>query len=454
MTTLFFDWALMPDGWRADLRLTLHDGVIGEIATGAIRQPGEAGGGIALPGLASLHSHSFQRGMAGLAEIRGPSGDSFWTWRQVMYRFLDVLTADDVEAIAAFAFMEMLEGGFTSVGEFHYLHHDRAGTPYANPAEHCERIAAAASATGIGLTLLPVFYAHGGFGAQPPNEGQRRFVNDPDRFLALVEGARRAVAPLPGANVGIAPHSLRAATPGELATIVAATPHGPVHIHVAEQTKEVDDCIAWSGTRPVDWLMDHAQVDDRWCLIHATHLSAGEVQRIATSRAVAGLCPLTEANLGDGIFSGADFMAQGGRFGVGTDSNIEVTAPGELKQYEYSQRLALRGRNIIAPCVGASTGQHLYECATAGGAQALGRRTGQIATGYDADLVTLDSANPDLAAADPQRFLDAYVFVAGKAAIADVYSRGQRVVAGGRHPLREGITQRYVAPLRRITAAI
>lgn len=454
MSTLFFEWALLPEGWRPNVRLTQLDGQITQILPHSIRQSGDLGGGIALPGLASLHSHSFQRGMAGLAEVRGPAGDSFWTWRQVMYRFLDVLDADDIEAIAAYAFMEMLEGGFTSVGEFHYLHHDISGAPYTNPAEHCERIAAAASATGIGLTLLPVFYAHGGFGGLPPTHGQRRFLTTPDRFLAVVDGACRAVAGLPGARIGIAPHSLRAATPDELAAVVAASPTGPVHIHIAEQTREVDDCLAWSGARPVDWLMDHATVDERWCLIHATHLSAGEVRRIATSGAVAGLCPLTESNLGDGVFSGPDFLAQGGRFGVGTDSNIEIAAAGELKQLEYSQRLLLRARNVLAPCEGASTGQALYQAAVTGGAQAMQRPGAALAVGQIADIVVLEANHPDLAAATPEHFADVYVFVAGKAAIKDVYVQGQHVVQQGRHPLREPVTRRYVETMRRITATL
>src|SRR5690606_11701310 len=294
-------------------------------------------------GLPNLHSHTFQRGMAGLAETRGPSGDSFWTWRQVMYGFLGALTPEDVEAVAAYAFLEMLEGGFTAVAEFHYLHHGPDGAPYANLAEHCERIAAAAETTGIGLTLLPVFYAQGGFGAQPANEGQRRLLNDPERFAQLLEGARKAVASLPDARVGIAPHSLRAVTPESLAAVLPLAEGGPVHIHIAEQVKEVEDCLAWSGRRPVEWLLDNAPVDGRWCLIHATHLTDAEVGGIARSGAVAGLCPITEANLGDGIFAGVEFAGQGGLYGVGSDSNIEITAPGELRQLEYSQRLALRG---------------------------------------------------------------------------------------------------------------
>jgi formiminoglutamate deiminase len=422
------------------------------VAAGASPEGRERIAGIALPGLASLHSHTFQRGMAGLAETRGPQSDSFWSWRQVMYRFLGALTPQDVEAIAAFAFMEMLEGGFTAVAEFHYLHHDRDGRRFANPAELSERIAAAAQETGIGLTLLPSFYAYGGFGAQPAAEGQRRFVNDPDRFIDLVERARRAVSGLPDAVVGIAPHSLRAVTPDTLRTVLAAHPEGPIHIHAAEQVREVEECLAWCGQRPVEWLLAHAGVDRRWCLVHATQMTVEESRALAASGAVAGLCPLTEASLGDGIFDGPTFIAARGRFGVGSDSNIEITAPGELKQLEYSQRLALRARNIFAEREGESTGARLYQDALAGGGQAAGRRIGALAEGFRADIVVLDADHPDLAAVSGDRWLDAYVFVAGKNAVDSVIVGGERVVEKGRHRARETVLARYGATMLRLAS--
>jgi formimidoylglutamate deiminase len=408
--------------------------------------------GVTLPGLPNLHSHTFQRGMAGLAETRGPEGDSFWTWRQVMYRFLGSLTPEDVEAIAAFAMMEMLEGGFTALAEFHYLHHDADGRPYADIAELSGRIAAAAQETGMGLTLLPVFYAQGGFGGVTPTEGQRRFINGIESYSRLLEGARKAVAGLDDAVVGIAPHSLRAVTPESLHEVVAMAGEGPIHIHIAEQVKEVEDCLAWSGQRPVAWLLDHAAVDRRWCLIHATHLEEQEVKGIAMSSAVAGLCPITEANLGDGIFEGADYLAAGGRFGVGSDSNIEISAPGELKQFEYSQRLKHRARNVLAEREGQSTGRSLYEKALAGGAQALGRRIGAIAEGHRADFVVLDTDHPDLAAVSGDRWIDSYVFVAGKAVIDTVLVAGKPVVKSGRHVNRDTIRARYKRALARILA--
>lgn len=450
MRSLHFDAALLPEGWARNVRVGVEDGIIVEVESRATPQTTQAG--IALPGLASLHSHTFQRGMAGLGETRGPTSDSFWSWRQVMYRFLGALTPEDVEAIAAYAFMEMLETGFTAVGEFHYLHHGLGGVPYANIAEHAERIAAAAEEAGIGLTLLPVFYAQGGFGAALPTEGQARFINDPEAYARLFDASKRAIAPLADANIGIAPHSLRAVMPESLAALLKAHPTGPIHIHIAEQMREVEDCIAWSGRRPVEWLYDHVAVDERWCLIHATHMTEAEGRAVARSGAVAGLCPITEANLGDGIFDAPTMLTAGGRFGVGTDSNVEITAAGELKLLEYSQRLALRARNIFPEKEGQSTGLALYRGALSGGAQALDREIGRIEKGFRADIVVLDAGHPDLAAVNGDRWLDSYLFVAGARAIQSVYVGGIERVNVGRHLAREAITRRYTKALARLAA--
>jgi len=376
VTSFLFDHALLPDGWAHNVRLDVANGMITQVAPLAPRDGAEHVRGIALPGLPNVHCHSFQKGMAGLAERRGPDHDSFWTWRQVMYRFLAALTPEDVEAIAAYAYMEMLEAGFTAVGEFHYLHHDVDGRPYADLGEMASRIAAAAEQTRIGLTLLPSFYAYGGFGGSLPAPEQRRFLNDPDRFLKIVARTREIAAALADANVGIAPHSLRAVTAETLHAVIATVKDGPVHIHAAEQTKEVDDCLVALGCRPVEWLLEQVGIGPRWCIVHATHTTAEETQQLATSGAVVGLCPITEANLGDGIFEGKRFLAAGGRFGIGTDSNIEIDAAAELRQLEYSQRLRHRARNVLAWREGCSVGRLLYDGALAGGAQALGRAIG------------------------------------------------------------------------------
>ena len=448
---LFFDHALLPTGWARDVRLTVADGTIASVTADAPRDGAEHLAGIAMPGLPNLHCHAFQRGMAGLAEHRGESTDSFWTWREVMYRFLARLTPDDVEAIAAFAYMEMLEVGFTTVGEFHYLHHDVDGRPYADLGEMAGRIAAASAATGIGLTLLPSFYACGGFGGAPPSAGQRRFLTDLKRFLKLVERTRAIVKPLSAVRVGIAPHSLRAVTPDALRTLPHAVSDGPIHIHAAEQVREVEECVAKLGGRPVQWLLDSVGVDARWCVIHATHMTQQETGELAASGAVTGLCPLTEASLGDGIFNGADYLAAGGRFGIGTDSNIQINVAAELRQLEYGQRLAHRARNVMTSRAGESTARVLFERALAGGAQALGQPIGALALGMRADVVLLDEAHPDFAARTGDRWLDAWVFVAGRSAVKTVLAGGDTVVQGGRHKSREAIAARYELTLSRLT---
>ncbi len=452
MQKLIFDYALLPSGWAENVGVDISAGFIRAVWPNEPAESRERIPGIALPGLPNVHSHTFQRGMAGLAETRGPVSDSFWTWRQVMYRFLGRLSPEDVEAIAAFAMMEMLENGFTALAEFHYLHHDVDGRSYSDPAELAKRIAAAALETGMGLTLLPVFYANGGFGGIAPQEGQRRFLSDVAGYLRLLEGARKSVAANDDAVVGIAPHSLRAVTPESLEEVLAIASDCPVHIHAAEQEKEVEECVIWSGQRPVAWLLEHAPVDRNWCLIHATHLDAAETSALAASGAVAGLCPITEANLGDGIFEGVAYLSQGGRFGVGSNSNIELTAPGELKQFEYSQRLKWRARNLLALREGQSTGHALYEGALAGGAQAVGRRVGAIAAGCRADIVVLDAAHPDLAASSPDDWISIYIFTAGGGAINSVFVGGRRVVTEGRHYRRDAIAARYARTMARILA--
>ncbi len=448
---LFFDHLLLPGGWAENVRVTVEDGRIAAVETGDARAGAEHIAGIALPGLPNLHCHAFQRGMAGLAERRGANQDSFWTWREVMYGFLGKLSPDDVEAIASFAYMQMLETGFTSVAEFHYLHHDVDGMPYADLGEMATRIAAAAAETKIGLTLLPSFYAQGGFGGAAATAGQRRFLNDPERFGRLVERCRALTAQLPDARTGIAPHSLRAVTPESLRAVVDAHPEGPIHIHAAEQTREVEECVAALGARPVAWLLDSMSVDARWCLIHATHMSEDETDRLAASGAVAGLCPLTEASLGDGTFAGARYLAANGRFGVGTDSNISIGAAEELRQLEYSQRLAHRARNVLA--AQESVGRRLVDGALAGGAQASGRPIGAIAPGQRADFVVLDAAHPDLAGRRGDLWLDAFVFVAGQRLVKSVLIGGESVVVEGRHLRHEMIAARYRRTITRLLEA-
>lgn len=441
---LWFTSALLPEGWRRDVRVTLRGARIASVEAGVPAGAGDERHGTAVPGMANLHSHAFQRAMSGLTETRGATQESFWTWRQTMYRFLDRLAPEDVEAVASLAYAEMLESGFTRVGEFHYLHHDRDGRPYDRPAELSWRIAAAAAETGIGLTLLPVFYAHSGFGGAAPSEGQRRFVTDLDSFSRLVADASDAVRGVPGADLGIAPHSLRAVTPDELRHLVTLGERWPIHLHVAEQTREVEDCVAWSGRRPVEWLLDNAPVDRRWCLIHATHMTSGETTRLAASGATAGLCPLTEANLGDGVFPAHAYREAGGHYGIGSDSNVRIDMPLELMMLEYSQRLTLRGRNVMADAPGASTGRSLFEAARLGGARALGQSALGIEPGAPADLVTLAAGD------DADATFDHWIFGSRPRSVAAVWRHGRQVVADGRHVGRDAIAARYRTTLARI----
>jgi formimidoylglutamate deiminase len=435
MARLWFTSALLPQGWADGVRLTVTDGIITSVETGVMSQADDERHGAAVPGLPNVHSHTFQRAMAGLTERRGNNADdNFWTWREEMYRFVDRLDPDDVEAVAALAFAEMLETGFTRVGEFHYLHHDPSGHRYANLAELAVRIMSAAATTGIGLTLLPVFYAHSNFGGLPPTHGQRRFVTTVDEFARLVEASRH-----PGVVLGIAPHSLRAVTPDELRAVVQLG--SPIHMHVSEQTKEVDDCLAWCGRRPVEWLLDQQLLDSRWCLIHATHTTPTELAGIAAAGSVAGLCPITEANLGDGVFDAKQFLALGGRFGVGTDSNVLIDAAGELRQLEYAQRLTTRSRNMLATVATPSVGRTLFDAALRGGSQALGVSGAGLTVGQPADLVAFDST------ATGDRLLDGWVFASRVAPIQSVWCRGRRVVVDGRHVDRDAIDRCYRAVL-------
>ena len=450
MVSLWFGAALLETGWAEKVRFGIEGGRIARIDVGVEAAGDDERHAAALPGLPNVHSHAFQRAMAGLTENAGPGADSFWTWRNLMYRFVERLGPDDIEAISAFAFAEMLQAGFTRVGEFHYLHHDRSGEPYANPGELAERIAAAAEDADIGLTLLPVFYAHSNFGGVPPGFGQRRFINNLDGFARLLEASRSAVQALDAARVGVAPHSLRAVTPQELSALVSLAPDAPLHLHISEQLKEVNDCLAWCGARPVEWLLDHQPVDERWCLVHATHVNAEETHRLAASAAVAGLCPITEANLGDGVFPAHEYLGAGGACGIGTDSNVLIDAAEELRTLEYTQRLAHRRRNVLASDLEHSTGRRLLQTMVAGGAQALGVDRRGLVAGADADIVSLDTAHDSLLNRQADALLDSWVFAARASAIDCVWRFGRKVVSGGRHIRRDAIAARY----RRVLAGL
>ena len=456
MPGLWFESALLPSGWARGVRITSSDGRIERVSVDTQPQSRDERHAIALPGLPNVHSHAFQRGLAGLTERRAAGADSFWSWRELMYRFLERMGPEQLEAITTLCFAEMLEAGFTHVGEFHYLHHDCDGTPFADPGELAARVAAAAAVTGIGLTLLPVFYAHGGFGAAPPAPRQRRFVTDVEGFARLLEACRRVVRPLAGASVGVAPHSLRAVTPAELSAIVQLGQAGVVHIHIAEQVREVEECLAWSGRRPIEWLLEAQPVGADWCLVHATHATEAELAGMAACGAVVGLCPITESSLGDGIFPAAGFCGRRGSIGIGSDSNIQLDAAAELRTLEYSQRLTQRARNVLAAGADASTGRTLFAAALEGGWQALhgGAATPQqgLTAGASLDLITLESRHPVLLERHDDEILDSWIFAGGRELIDCVWRAGEKVVQDGRHRDRDALITRYGRALRELRA--
>lgn len=452
---LFAPHALLPDGWAANVAIDVDDaGTIVAVEPGAA--PGEGGmlAGPVVPAMPNLHSHGFQRALAGRTGRPSTArDDSFWTWRQAMYAFLDRIDADAFEAIAAQAYVEMAKAGYAAVAEFHYVHHDPAGQPYADPAELAWRVVAAAHTAGLGLTLLPVFYGHGGFGSAPIADGQRRFAHTTDTFAVLCERLRER-APALAYTLGVAPHSLRAVTSDEMQRVVQLAPAGaPIHIHAAEQTREVDDCYAWSRMRPVEWLLMHAHVDHRWCVVHATHMTEREIAGLAASQAVVGLAPTTEADLGDGTFPGPAYFAAKGRFGVGSDSNTEISPFAELRQLEWSQRTRARRRNVLATSDRVSLGTSLWAAAAAGGAQALAQPVGTIAAGARADLVVLDTRDPALAGQAADDVLDAAIFGPCRRPVRDVLCGGRFIVRDGRHAQEDAVFARYRAALARLTAA-
>lgn len=454
MADIWASTALLETSWAENVRVTIGaDGIIERIETGA-RPAGERVG-ILLPAPANAHSHAFQRAMAGLTERRGPDAtDSFWTWRQLMFRFLDRLTPDHVEAIAAFVQMEMLEAGYAANVEFHYLHHQPGGTPYDNLAEMADRIAAAAGQTGIGLTLLPVHYQFGGCDRRPLGPGQIRFGNDFDRFARLHEGSAAIVARLPAdCRTGVAPHSLRAVAAEDLARHRQLAGGNPLHMHLAEQVAEVDEVASAYARRPVEWILENFAADASCCFIHCTQMEEHETLGLARSGAVAGLCPITESSLGDGIFDGVRWLDAGGRIAIGSDSNIRIALSEELRTLDYSQRLRDRSRAALAT-PDKSTGRRLFETACAGGALASGRNAGAIAVGKLADLVALDADAVDLAGRTGDTLIDSFVFAGDDRMVTDVWSAGRHMVAGGRHRRHDEIVANYRRVMQQLGDAL
>jgi len=448
---VFARQAFLPSGWRHDVRLSYSHGRFTHIEANQKPQPGDTLCDIALPPLASLHSHAFQRAMAGLAETRRDPADSFWTWRKQMYALASRVTPDDMRAIAAQLYLEMLKAGFTQLGEFHYLHRTPDGNAYDNKAEMALAVIDAAQEAGIGITILPTLYSHAGFGRALAPE-QARFRSDPD-FIAEILGA---ITARHGGDImvqhGLALHSLRAVDRQNLAQMLGMiAPDLPIHIHIAEQQREVTECLDYLGRRPVAWLMDEVPVDHRWCLVHATHLDHDETLRLAASGAVAGLCPVTEANLGDGFFPLEPYIARHGRFGIGTDSNVLPSVAEELRLLEYGRRLATQKRCCALPegMLG-SVGRFLYESALKGSAQACAHGGGKLALHHRADLCTLDQSDFALPDLQNDALFDGMIFARATLPVRNVLAGGRWVIENGHHPQEASIQARFRDVVRRL----
>ena len=450
INTLWATSALLPDGWAESVEITLD--VQGNIAAISTAKPYTRGErvDVLIPGIPNVHSHAHQRAMAGLGERArqqaGQSADSFWTWRKVMYHYLERIQPQHLFNISAQLYLEMLKAGYTSVGEFQYLHHDIDGRHYDNRAEMSLQCMNAAASLGLGFTALPVLYRYGGFGEADPLSGQKRFLNDGEDFVRLVELLQTASGNDANTSVGIAPHSLRAISQPLLTEVIDSCGPGnlaAIHIHIAEQIKEVDDCLAWSQRRPVEWLFDHFEVNQNWCLVHATHMNEAETATMAKSGSIAGLCPTTEANLGDGLFNAIDYFGAGGRWAIGSDSHISIDPVEELRWLEYGQRLSTRNRNLLVSTQNLNTGRNLLDGALQGGAQACGRKIGRIETGYRADFVGLNAQQPRLYGRIQDDLIDSWIFSGNTNLVDSVYVGGKKIIDQGHHPDEETIARNF-----------
>ncbi len=458
MTQVFAKHILLDDGWAHDVSMTIDcNGVIQEIKPQSqldSQFQGHYIAGSVIPGMVNNHSHAFQWAMAGLAEQSGEGKDSFWSWRKVMYDFVGKIMPEDLKNIATALYMQMLKAGYTSVGEFHYLHHDIGGVHYNDIGEMSWQIAQAANDSGINVTLLPVFYRYAGFGEQAPNHGQNRFINDQDFYAKLL--ARVAdISQETEHNFGIAPHSLRAVNKDDMEFAIAQLDSfnykSPIHIHIAEQLKEVDDCLDFYGQRPVEWLHNNFEINERWCLVHATHINDKEIQQTADSKAIISVCTTTEGNLGDGYFEMLKYQAANGRWGIGSDSHISVCATEELRWLEYQNRLKSHSRTVLTEADSSSNGYWLWANAAQGGAQSLNVQAGQIAKGYRADFIELDNNALALFAKQGNQLLDGLIFNhQNDSCIQSVWSKGKKVIESNYHAKETIIIDNYKKTLKKL----
>jgi len=457
--TVFAPEVLLPSGWARDVAIDIDaTGTISAVRTGSGSSGCEHAGGPVIPGMPDVHSHAFQRAMAGLAERMGSPEDSFWTWRETMYGFIRRLGPEDVHAIAAQLYCELLKNGYTAVAEFHYLHRAPDGKPYERRADMAIAHVEAARQTGMAITMLPSLYAYANFEEEPLTPAQRRFATTPEDILQMLAELRAAYPDQPDVRLGVAPHSLRAVNVTMMRELIAGLdavdPAAPIHIHLAEQVKEVNDCLAWCDQRPAQWLLDNMPVNARWCLVHCTHVSSAETERLAASGAVVAICPTTEGNLGDGVFPFTRFRSKEGRYGIGTDSQVSQSPIEELRWLEYSQRLALRRRSVTASEDRPAVGTNLWREAAAGGAQALGRPMGAIAPGLRADLVVLDGLHVNLDGRQGDRMMDALLFCGNDRLVRHVMVGGRWVVRDRHHSAEEGIEAHYRHIQKRLLAQV
>ncbi|MEI6896683.1 MAG: formimidoylglutamate deiminase [Psychromonas sp.] len=450
----FAKQALLNQGWAQNVRIEVLDGTINSIIKDAQSDDAICLIGPILPTMANLHSHAFQRAMAGLAEVSLDPNDSFWSWRELMYKMVQKVTPDDLRIIATQLYIDMLKAGYSQVAEFHYLHHQQNGQAYSQPNEMAMQLLQAANTAGIGLTLLPVLYSHSGFAGQAPNEGQKRFINNTEQYLNLHHSCEKMLADHRLHRLGICFHSLRAVTQKQIEEVLTATlVPMPIHIHIAEQKKEVQDCLTWSGQRPVQWLNNQIGIDSRWCLIHATHLNHDEILAIARSKAVVGLCPTTEANLGDGIFPAVDFIQAQGRWGIGSDSHVSLSVVEELRTLEYSQRLRDQQRNRLYNKQQNHIGDFLFQQARLGGEQASQVKLG-LEVGHRADFMVLDHQHPFIAASNSEDIINRWLFASNENLIRHVYIAGEPIITDFKHVQEEQVRGEFTTLLKRLFATV
>jgi formimidoylglutamate deiminase len=450
-----FPAAWLPSGWHRNVVVSVEpNGDIVDVATDDVVTTARLVQGAAIPGMPNVHSHAFQRAMAGLAEQRSSHSDSFWTWRETMYQLASRMTPEGLNSIAAQLYVDMLKAGYTSVCEFHYLHNQPDGRPYEDRAIMSQAVVDAAATSGIGLTLLPTLYQTSDFGGAAPTARQRQFTLETDEFLALVDGFRRSLQASPQLETGIAFHSLRAVPADAMRSVLTAeTDCKVVHIHVAEQEREVQSAQQHLGCRPIEWLVQQGVLDARWCLVHATHATHAELDGIAAANCVVALCTTTEANLGDGIFPLEAWMVRHGAFAIGSDSHIAISPGEELRWLEYEARLVRRHRNVLHDKDSASTGSMLWRRACEAGARACGRAIGVIEPGKRADIVVLDLNQPLFAGRTDETVIDTFVFAGPPHAVRDVMVAGRWLVQEGRHFAETAIAAGYKRAIQRLIEA-